>query len=833
MQGITPDARRHRPLDSSPYGVHFGYGRGMREYADAVPVSELADRFVDPPRRFGPIAFWFLNDRCDPDALLEQLDQFAAAGFGGICPCARVGLDPEIGYLTARWFEVLDVLMARCRELGLQVILYDEASYPSGSANGAVVAANPEHMARGLSLGDSLTITDGVSTSSTDAVPGSIGRVGYWRPSTGRSLVDRLVAVIAGQLDGNDRVRVDTVRALATGDHHLIRLDPGEFPGRWRLLALFDVPSGGRIRGAYAHGDDGSPLAPAASNLLDPAAVGSFLALTHEAYERSLGQWFGDPIVGWFTDEPNLLGRGHRTDVRAWSPELLDDLRDAGPDHGDPVPLLGSLFVEYDDDLGFPDRYADTVTDRLSRVYYGAQRQWCDAHGLALTGHPSAADELTALDNFSWPGQDAVWRWVLPGRTALQGVESASARSAASVAEERGVRTVLTEALGAYGWRLTMDEVKWLLDWHLVRGTSTFLLHAFFASVRGNRAFESEPDLGLHNAWWPHLPVIATYLSRASMVLGSLQNSADVGVVVSHDHAPTDEVADLYRNQVTFRYVSAEQVLADPGRFRAVAVTADLAAGVVQHLRDAGVTCQVLDGSPWWREFRPSDVTVLDGPGEDLRLSRWRPDPASGPEWSFITNEGEQLLTVTTPPDVELWDCWTGRRWRPDGQTTLGRRQSLVIVPAPATRQQTGQQTGSVVPAPPPVPLEPTIGITNWRAVGVDGQAWPGPALGDWVAHPELETWSGSIRCQATVDLPATPPGPVRLDLGVVGDLARVEVNGEFVAELLWAPYVTVIPAGLLQAGNNTIEVLVSNSSANTYEGAMRPSGLIGPVTLG
>jgi hypothetical protein len=34
------------------------------------------------------------------------------------------------------------------------------------------------------------------------------------------------------------------------------------------------------------------------------------------------------------------------------------------------------------------------------------------------------------------------------------------------------------------------------------------------------------------------------------------------------------------------------------------------------------------------------------------------------------------------------------------------------------------------------------------------------------------------------------------------------------------------------QAGENTLEVRVTNSAANCYEGAMRPSGLLGPVTL-
>jgi len=811
-------------------------------------MSELAESFAEPPRRFGPVGFWFLNDRCDPAELTRQLEEFAAAGFGGISPCARIGLDPEVGYLTERWFTVMDHVMAECHRLGLQAILYDEASYPSGSANGKVVEANPEHMARGLVLGDSVVLVDGVIAGTDPATvaskqvwtaspkttwqpgepegsdPGDRG-VSYWRPTTGRSLVDRLVAVVAGELNEHDQVVLGSVRLLETEEHNLVRLPSDEFGGRWRLMAVFDVPSGGRIRGAYGHNDDGSPLAPAAANLLDPAAVASFLRFTHDAYFEHLGRWFGDPIVAMFTDEPHVLGRSHRRDARPWTPELLDDLA-VSPT------LLPSLFVPYDDDHGFAEHFDRTVADRLSRVYYGAQRRWCDQHGIALTGHPSAPNELTALDNFTWPGQDIVWRWVLPGRTALHGHESGTSRSSASVARQRGIRTVLTEVLGAYGWRLSLDEVKWLFDWNLVRGTTTFLLHALFESVRGNRAFESEPDLGLHNAWWPHFPAVLGFLRRGSMVLGSLEPTAEIAVLVSDDTAPTDEVAVLYENQVTFDYVSPAQLRRARDRYRAVAATAATTAdpawaeiaglGLPQHVLPEGP-----DGdSSWCEAYRATAIRAVAGRRADLRLGRWQ--GAGRTDWWFAVNEGEEALVVEVPAEAEIWDLWTGGRWRSNGTVLLERRSSVLIAPAGAS-------------GPDPLPVRPEVaplpggarGLTAWQVSREDGRSWTGPQLGDWARTPGLETFAGTVRYRTVVDLREVPSGPVMLDLGVVGELARVEVNGAVVAELLWAPYRTPIAPELLRVGDNVIHVVVTNSSVNSYEGALRPSGLIGPVALG
>jgi hypothetical protein len=93
---------------------------------------------------------------------------------------------------------------------------------------------------------------------------------------------------------------------------------------------------------------------------------------------------------------------------------------------------------------------------------------------------------------------------------------------------------------------------------------------------------------------------------------------------------------------------------------------------------------------------------------------------------------------------------------------------------------------------------------------------------------------------------------PLRLDLGRVGDVAEVRVNGKL-AGIAWkAPYRLDIGA-LVQPGRNNLEIRVANlwvnrligdeqpgaqkiafTSAKTYtsRAPLRPSGLIGPVTL-
>jgi hypothetical protein len=93
---------------------------------------------------------------------------------------------------------------------------------------------------------------------------------------------------------------------------------------------------------------------------------------------------------------------------------------------------------------------------------------------------------------------------------------------------------------------------------------------------------------------------------------------------------------------------------------------------------------------------------------------------------------------------------------------------------------------------------------------------------------------------------------PLWIDLGKVGDLAEVRVNGQLAGTSWFAPYRIDI-GGLVKPGRNALEVRVANlwvnrligdqqpgaqkvtfTAAPTYkpDAPLRPSGLIGPVTL-
>ena len=750
----------------------------------------LASAFASPPSASRPWAFWFLNDDTPLPELLEQLDAFAEAGFGTVCPCARIGLSEEIGYLTPTWWEFMRAIVAHCAELGLRVVLYDEASYPSGAANGLVTQQNPEYASRCLRR----------ASVEVDLAP---EEVRYVRPQLGRSLWDRRVATVVTTASG---------RTLVTPEEGgLVRLTATDLgTGRVRVTSFFDAPSGGTIRGAHAWQDDGSALAPASADLMNPAAVAAFLHLTHDAYAQHLGTWFGSTIVAMFTDEPEAIGRHAHADAVSWTPGFEADLAAAaGASIEETLLHLEDVF----DGGPWARTLEDAVGARVGRIYHAAQRAWCDAHGIALTGHPKRADEVEALASFTWPGQDVVWRWVLPGPTALHGDQSAAPRSAASAAilrrraDPTDVVPVVNEVYGAYGWQLSFDEMKWLADWLSVRGTTAFLVHALFASVRDNRAYESEPDVGLHHAWWPKLPTFLAYLARTSMLGEALTATPSVAVAVVGDRVPVDEVAPLYEHQIGFVYAPVSSL---PGAGFSTVVCRPADADAVRAALPKGPVV-IAEGDRWWEGLTPEGPRVASGKAADLRV---RAGSLAGLAGVQLTNEGEDAIVVETAGAV--WDPWTGQIVAAPPTWTLQRRASIWLtdaVPACATTLPDTCMPG------------PAVALSGWSTDHPDIAG-----LGDWTRTPPCERFAGTVTYRAAFELDAA--SDLLLDLGKVGDAASIRVNGEPVAASFWAPYRCRIATQATVAGENIVEVAVTNSMANRYEGALLPSGLLGPVRL-
>jgi hypothetical protein len=797
--------------------------------------KDAFEKFLNPPREFGPMPFWFWNDDLEEAELIRQLHAFREAHYGGFVLHARVGLSRRIGYLTDEFFRLARRIVKEAAHSDMKVILYDEGSYPSGSAQGAVVAENADYASQAIGVWEK-------------EIEGPF--IGYWRPNTGRALLDRHVCTLIGRVLKNGQIDPGSIRQLEALPNDIFYLEASE--GRWKVMSVWNTQSGGHIRGVFPEEESGSMSAPPAGDILNPDAVACFLRLTHDRYYEHLKEFFGSTVIAVFTDEPAVFGKSalRPKNPKPYTPGLVDWLEERWG--YDPRPWLPALWLDFGEGTeAFRKKYDRAIQERMHEVFYTAQSQWCADHGIALTGHPGGSNELSALRYFQLPGQDMVWRYVEPDKpTAIEGEHSVAAKAATSGARIHGARRVLTEVCGAYGWKLTLEEVKWLFDWHLVRGNNLMNPHAVFYSIRGRRAWESEPDLCLHNVWRPYVGLVNRYAQRVSGMLCDGMHVCAVAVLGDGDNLPWEAAGQLYRNQIDFLYLDG-QAVAD--------------ATVVEGVLESGTqTYQVIivDGDPVLSpqaseqlgkfeqggglviEFESGmdlparlDTVIerdlrLDPRNGELRAIHYRRD---GLDTFFIVNEGTAEirgeLCLTAHGKIECWNPLTGERRAMQSRTTgnglmidllLPRRESIVLVVDP---------DAAFAPTELPAFREESITFDpDWKVCRMDGESIALGAPEDWAQQPGWELFSGTI-CFKTELVIRDGEGSVMLNLGKVGDIGEVILDGKSFGVRMWAPYEFSLGTSL-EEGVHQLEIRVTNSMANAYEGSQIPSGLMGPIEL-
>ena len=317
-------------------------------------------------------------------------------------------------------------------------------------------------------------------------------------------------------------------------------------------------PSGGTIRGVHDGEDDGEPNAPKSADLLNPAAVARFIELTHERYYHELKEHFGNTIIAFFTDEPCILGRCARKGLIPWSAGLMEEFVAAGGSEG----MLPDLFAEGEN--AAKRIYRRVVHERLANSYYRQLSEWCQAHDIALMGHPEKSTDIGYLNYFHIPCQDVVWRFVAPeDELYITGEHSTMAKCSSDSARHRHKRRNGNECFGVCSKPETPEvftelDMRWYLNWLFVRGVNPVVPHAFYYSVRGDRGLERPPEVGMHNPFWPRYGELSAYIRRLCAMLTDVHNGARVAVLCTADQLSWQIARPLFEGQIEFNYLEEE-----------------------------------------------------------------------------------------------------------------------------------------------------------------------------------------------------------------------------------------------------------------------------------
>lgn len=733
--------------------------------------TKLLQEILHPDTEFSPIPFWFFNDTFEEERVKNQLADYVEKGVNGLVLHPRIGVPKEMPYLSEEYFRAVKFIVKTAAELNMKIVLYDEGMYPSGSAHGMVVEANPEYASKGIILLDA-------------------------EKAESKLAAEEFAQVIAELSDGR------------------------------KIIYGF---TGGTIRGIHFGEDDGQPGAPKAADILNPDAVDEFIRLTHDRYYEELKEYFGTTVIAFFTDEPSALGRG-AGHYRDWVKGLEEELVAAGGK----VEELEALFIRRGHVAGRADivetaenrtvvLYRQLIKKKLREIFYARLSNWCEDHGIGLIGHPAESDDIEEELYFHIPGQDLIMRRVSPETGGLREFDSVQAKLSADIARHLGRRRNANECMGVcyrnrIPWYMTAGDMKWYIDWLGLRGVNFYIPHAFYYSVEGERKGERPPDVGPNNIWWPHYKRFSDYMKRLSYLMTDSVNGARFAVLCDNNNVPYEEIACLYENQIEFNYLPAallEQAVVEDGK---VCIQGYAYEGVLNVLGEAYTERFVgkLGELLWSAEASEEAVLACVREREMFAITPQQPCKnlrkifltENGVNMVLFGNEGsEEICTEVTISGMKnplFVDLWRGTCYGVEG---AGETFTLCLQPS---------ETVLVIDG------ECLEGFGD--SLEIRSADWYEAAYSDWTEKFTLLE-KGHNKATYTLNY-GSEDGAEEVHFAVSAqEMVELYCNGEFVDVSFWGEHRFDL-TGVINKGVNEIRLVVTGNAANIYENAGIPFGL-------
>ena len=249
--------------------------------------------FKAPPAQYRGHAMGSINlTRDTPESLAAEVDQAKQLNYGGLFfePGGSTSLGLSDAYLKAfgrtrlstangieflspEFFKLYDAGVQKAKMDGLEVVLYDDYAFPSGTAGGLLYSKFPQFAAKSLDMAE--------------------------QDVTGPKRID--LAIPDGIYMGSVLMNRDTHRLVDVSERgkagHLVTLVP---KGNWKAMAFYLVEGRAQV-----------------VDYLDPRAMTAYMSLTYDRYNQYLGKYFGNIITQTFYDEPSM----HHAD-RMWTPDF-------------------------------------------------------------------------------------------------------------------------------------------------------------------------------------------------------------------------------------------------------------------------------------------------------------------------------------------------------------------------------------------------------------------------------------------------------------------------------------------------------------------------------
>ena len=360
--------------------------------------------FKAPPAKYRGQAMWNFNlTTLNEHDIIAGIQEMAKLNYGGFFIEAGGGpstglseaylknfgrrrlSDHGVVFLSDEYFRFYNIAMQEAKKQGLEVMLYDDYAFPTGTVAGQLYSKFPQYAAKSLDMAE--------------------------KDVTGPANAE--LTIPQGIYVGSVMMNRDTFDLIDVSSHKKDgRLSCKVPKGQWKLMTFYLVEGKSRV-----------------VDYLDPRAMDAFISLTYDKYQQHLGQYFGNLITQTFYDEPSM----HHA-ARMWTPDFNSAFQKR----------FGYSPMKYYPALWY-DIGADTAAARNALFGFRAElyeqnfikrlNDWCSAHHLLFGGHtdqeepanpvPLTGDLMKIFQYQAIPTVDDIW-WYGRSNTSYKIVTSAA-----------------------------------------------------------------------------------------------------------------------------------------------------------------------------------------------------------------------------------------------------------------------------------------------------------------------------------------------------------------------------------------------------------------------
>ncbi|MFQ3550263.1 MAG: hypothetical protein SNJ70_11000, partial [Armatimonadota bacterium] len=383
----------------------------------------------------------------------------------------------------------MNAAVAKAKELGGYIWLYDEDLWPSGNAGGQVAGMKDEYRATTL---DAVLVAPGEDV-----------------PEIGEDQAIKYCYIIK-ERDGlllRDAESIPVERASEATELE-----------RLFLIRRYTEKIGWWGGESYA-------------NLMHPEAMQQFIKMTHEVYKEKLGDEFGKTIPGIFTDEPQVSFGFNKIPWYDGLPEKYKEW------HGrDFIEDLPYIYFEGKNSRKIRLLIHRTINKQFLEAYSKPIFEWCEQNNLEHTGHYNAEDSLHSQIICHYGGVMSHYRYQhAPGIDHLCRHTDAlllCCKQVSSAARQLGRPRILTEIFGVSRHTNTFEEFKWIGNYDLAMGATFFCPHLTWYSALGRRKRDYPPNWNYQQTYWNDLKPLNDYFTRVSYFL--MQGKPAAKVLILH-----------------------------------------------------------------------------------------------------------------------------------------------------------------------------------------------------------------------------------------------------------------------------------------------------------